>query len=324
MKVGELGERALVSMIAELIECTAVLCPGADDCSAIACGDRYLVVTTDMLHKKTHFPREMSGYQVGWMATAATLSDVAAMGAAPIGVTMAIGIPRDTEVAFALDVMRGCNACCAQNGTTLLGGDTDEHEELTLVGTAIGSVDQHKMLTRAGANVGDIVCVTGTLGIAAAGVRMLLDSRYADNHFRESALKKLFEPQPRVIYGQALADSGAVTALIDTSDGLSLSLYELSKSSNCGFYLQAAALPISEEAKSVSEDRWDELTLSIYRGGDYELLFTARHERLSDIHIPYTIIGKVTKSGMQLDVDGIMHELRAEGYEHLSVSGPSG
>src|SRR5450756_110628 len=110
MKVGELGERALVKLIAELIECTAVLCPGADDCSAIAYGDRYLVVTTDMLHKKTHFPREMSGYQVGWMATAATLSDVAAMGAAPIGVTMAIGIPRDTEVAFALDVMRGCNA----------------------------------------------------------------------------------------------------------------------------------------------------------------------------------------------------------------------
>ncbi|MGZ4863956.1 MAG: thiamine-phosphate kinase [Halobacteriota archaeon] len=324
MKVGEIGERALVRLIAELIECTAVLCPGTDDCSAIAYGDQYLVVTTDMLHKKTHFPREMSGYQVGWMATAATLSDIAAMGAAPIGVTMAIGIPRDTEVAFALDVMCGCNACCVQNGTTLLGGDTDEHEELTLVGTAIGSVDQHKMLTRSGANVGDIVCVTGTVGTAAAGVRMLLDSRYADNHFRKTALKKLFEPQPRIIYGQALADSGAVTALIDTSDGIGLSLYELSRSSNCGFYLQAAALPVSEEAKSVSEDRWDELTLSIYRGGDYELLFTARHERLTEIPIPYSIIGTVTESKMQLDVDGVIHELRAEGYEHLSAFGPSG
>jgi thiamine-monophosphate kinase len=323
MKVGELGERALVNLIAELIECTAVLCPGADDCSAIAYGDRYLVVTTDMLHKKTHFPREMSAYQVGWMAAAATLSDVAAMGAMPLGVTMAIGIPRDTEVAFALDVMRGCNACCTQNGTTLLGGDTDEHDELTLVGTAIGSVDQHKMLTRAGARVGDLVCVTGALGIAAAGVRMLLDSRYVDHHLRERALKKLFEPQPRIVYGQALADSGAVTALIDTSDGLSLSLYELAKSSNCGFYIQAADLPISEEAKSVSDDRWDELTLSIYRGGDYELLFTARHERLPAIPIPYTIIGKVTASEMQLDVDGVLYELKAEGYEHLSTSGPS-
>jgi len=322
MKVGELGERALVKLIAELIECTAALCPGADDCSAIAYGDHYLVVSTDMLHKKTHFPREMSGYQVGWMATAATLSDVAAMGATPIGVTMALGVPRETEVAFVLDVIRGCDACCTQNGTTLLGCDTDEHEELTLVGTAIGSVPQQKMLTRAGANVGDAVCVTGELGAAAAGVRMLLESRYADHYLREGALKKLFEPQPRIVYGQALADSGAVTALIDTSDGLSLSLYELSKASNCGFYITAAALPISEAAKSVSSDLQDELTISIYRGGDYELLFTAKKGQLTAIPIPYTVIGKVTKSGMQLDVDGVVRELRAEGYEHLSTSGP--
>ena len=68
MKVGELGERALVKQLAKLIDCTTVLCPGADDCSAIAFDDHYLVVTTDMLHKKTHFPREMSGYQIGWMA----------------------------------------------------------------------------------------------------------------------------------------------------------------------------------------------------------------------------------------------------------------
>ncbi|MGA3359338.1 MAG: thiamine-phosphate kinase [Halobacteriota archaeon] len=322
MKVGELGERALVNLMAELIECTAVLCPGADDCSAIAYGDHYLVVTTDMLHKKTHFPREMTGFQVGWMATAATLSDIAAMGASPIGVTMAVGIPRDTDVAFALDVMRGCNACCTQNGTTLLAGDTDEHDELTLVGTAIGSVQQDKMLTRAGATVGDVVCVTGELGLAAAGVKMLLESRFADHRLRERALKKLFEPEPRIVYGQALADSGAVTALIDTSDGLSLSLYELSKASNCGFYLRAADLPISEEAKSVSHDRWEELTLAIYRGGDYELLFTARDGLLAAIPIPYTIIGKVTQSGMQLEVDGVVQELKAEGYEHLTASGP--
>jgi len=322
VKVGELGERALVKQLAKLIDCTTVLCPGADDCSAIALDDHYLVVTTDMLHKKTHFPREMSGYQIGWMATAATLSDIAAMGADPLGVTMAVGIPRAANVAFALDVVRGCNACCTQNGTTLIGGDTDEHDELTLVGTAIGRVQQDKMLTRAGAKPGNAICVTGELGLAAAGVRMLLDSRYADHPLRGRALKKLFEPQPRIAYGQALAASGAVTALIDTSDGLSLSLYELSRASNCGFCLLAADLPVSDAAKSVSRDRPDELTLALYRGGDYELLFTAKRERLNAIPIPYTIIGSVIKSGMQLDVDGVMQELEAEGYEHLAASGP--
>ncbi|MDD1721699.1 MAG: AIR synthase related protein, partial [Euryarchaeota archaeon] len=81
MRVSELGERSLVRLIAEQIDCSAALCAGADDCAAIAFDDHYLVVTTDMLHKKTHFPREMTGYQVGWMATAASLSDIAAMGA---------------------------------------------------------------------------------------------------------------------------------------------------------------------------------------------------------------------------------------------------
>jgi thiamine-monophosphate kinase len=322
VKVGELGERALVKQLAGLIDCTAVLCPGADDCSAIAFDDYYVVVTTDMLHKKTHFPREMSGYQIGWMATAATLSDIAAMGADPLGVTMAMGIPREADVAFALDVVRGCNACCRQNGTMLIGGDTDEHDELTLVGTAIGRVQRDKMLTRAGAKLGNAVCVTGRLGLAAAGVRMLLDSSYADHPLRKRALKKLFEPQPRITYGQALAASGAVTALIDTSDGLSLSLYELSTASNCGFCLQAADLPVSDAAKSVSRDRSDELALALYRGGDYELLFTAKRERLEAIPIPYTIIGSVIEFGMQLDVDGVVQELEAEGYEHLAASGP--
>jgi thiamine-monophosphate kinase len=256
------------------------------------------------------------------MATAATLSDIAAMGADPLGATMALGIPREADVAFALDVVRGCNACCTQNGTALIGGDTDEHDELTLVGTALGRVQQDKMLTRAGANPGTAVCVTGELGLAAAGVRMLLDSRYADHPLRERALKKLFEPQPRIAYGQALAASGAVTALIDTSDGLSLSLYELSRASNCGFCLLAADLPVSHAAKSVSRDRSDELTLALYRGGDYELLFTAKRERLEAIPIPYTMIGSVIKSGMQLDVDGVVQELEAEGYEHLAASGP--
>ena len=208
MKVGELGERVLVKLMTDLIDCKTALCPGADDCSAVAYGDHYLVVTTDMLHKKTHFPREMTGFQVGWMATAATLSDVAAMGAAPVGVLIALGLPPDAEVAFALDIMRGCNECCTQNGAMLLGGDTDEHEELTLVGTAIGSVRKDKMLTRAGAKAGEVVCVTGELGLAASGVRMLLEGRYANHPLRERALKKLFEPEPKIAYGQALTDFG--------------------------------------------------------------------------------------------------------------------
>ncbi len=322
MRVSELGERALVRLIAEQIDCRAALCAGADDCAAIEFDGRYVVVTTDMLHKKTHFPREMTGYQVGWMATTASLSDIAAMGAAPLGVTVAIGVPRDTDVEFVLDIVRGSNACCIQSGTSLLGGDTDEHDELTLVGTAFGSVGKDKMLTRHGAKLGDVVCLTGELGLAAAGVRILLERREIRESLRVQALKKLFEPEPRIAYGKQLAQSGAVTALIDTSDGLSISLYELARASRCGFCIRAERLPISTPAEAVSDDLWDKLTLSVYRGGDYELLFTATRERLTDIEVPYTIIGRVTSAGMVLEVEGSAHELKAEGYEHLTPTGP--
>ena len=296
LKVYEVGERKLVKMISGLIECEAAICPGSDDCAAIEYGDQYVVVTTDMLHQKAHFPREMTGYQIGWMATAASLSDIAAMGATPIGVTMAVGIPKDTEVDFVLDLVKGVNGCCRKFGTYLIGGDTDEHDEITLVGTALGTVGKDKILTRGGAKVGDAI--------------------------KNNAMKRLFEPEPRIIEGMKLAESSVVTSLIDTSDGLAISLYELSKASTVGFHIISERLPISEEVKSIAEDRWDLLTLSVYRGGDYELLFTAPQKSLARVPIPYTVIGRVIKERMNLEVDGVVYDLKEEGYEHLSVTSP--
>jgi len=322
LKVYEVGERKLVKMMSGLIECEAAICPGSDDCAAIEYGNQYVVVTTDMLHQKAHFPREMTGYQIGWMATAASLSDIAAMGATPIGVTMAVGIPKDTEVDFVLDLVKGVNRCCRKFGTYLIGGDTDEHDEITLVGTALGTVGKDKILTRGGAKVGDAVCITGELGLAAAGVRILLQDLKVGDAIKNNAMKGLFEPEPRIIEGMKLAESSVVTSLIDTSDGLAMSLYELSKASTVGFHIISERLPISEEVKSIAKDRWDLLTLSVYRGGDYELLFTVPQKSLARVPIPSTVIGRVTKEKMNLEVDGVVYDLKEEGYEHLSVTSP--
>jgi thiamine-monophosphate kinase len=322
LKVYELGERELVKMISRLIECDAAICPGSDDCAAIEYNDQYVVVTTDMLHRKAHFPREMTGYQIGWMATAANLSDIAAMGATPMGVTMALGIPKDTDVDFVLDVIKGINGCCRKFGTYLLGGDTDEHDEVTLVGTALGTVNKDNILTRSGAKVGDAVCITGQLGLAAAGVRILLQELTVADTVKNNAMKRLFEPEPRITEGIQLAASGVVTSLIDTSDGLAISLYELAKASAVGFHIVSDTLPISEEVTSVATDRWDVLTLSIYRGGDYELLFTVPKTSLERVPIPFTVIGRVIQEGMKLEVDGVVYDLKEEGYEHLSGTSP--
>ncbi len=86
--------------------------------------------------------------------------------------------------------------------------------------------------------------------------------------------------------------------------------------------IQAEKLPVSAAAEAVSDDLQDTLTLSVYRGGDYELLFTAKRDRLADIVVPYTTIGEVTRKGMVLEIGGVAHELKAEGYEHLTTMGP--
>jgi thiamine-monophosphate kinase len=143
-----------------------------------------------------------------------------------------------------------------------------------------------------------------------------------DDAAKNNAMKRLFEPEPRIIEGIKLAESGVVTSLIDTSDGLAISLYELSKASTVGFHIVSEKLPISEEAKSIAKDRWDLLTLSVYRGGDYELLFTAPQKSLERVPIPYAVIGRVIKKRMNLEVDGVVYDLKEEGYEHLSVSSP--
>jgi len=152
--------------------------PG-DDCAVLDDGENYLVVTTDMLHRTTDFPREMSGEDIGWMSVAVSLSDVASMGARPIGVVAALGIPGGTDVDFIDGLARGMRDCAKRYGTDIVGGDTDQHAELTLVTTALGRVEKDKLKLRSGARVGDLLCVTGCLGTPAAGYKVLIEGRAA-------------------------------------------------------------------------------------------------------------------------------------------------
>ena len=125
-----------------------------DDCAVIDAGDRYLVATTDMLHQKTDFPDIMNPWQMGWMAVAVNLSDIAAMGAEPAGVLIAAGLPPEADLYFIDELFSGFGDCAAFYGTRILGGDTDSHQELTITGTALGFVEKDLVLRRRGARRG--------------------------------------------------------------------------------------------------------------------------------------------------------------------------
>ncbi|MEA1944844.1 MAG: thiamine-phosphate kinase [Euryarchaeota archaeon] len=298
MTIYELGETAIVSHIIQHLNIEF------EDCAILDLTDtEYLVATTDMFHQKTDFPEEITAWQIGWMCVAGTLSDIAAMGAHPCGVLVSMGLP-DIEPAFVDSMIDGMNACVSECGTRIIGGDTDSHQELTISGTALGRISKDRILRRKGANIGDLVCVTGYLGTAGAGMAAI-----AHGIEDSIAIKKLFEPVPRIKEGISLAESGAVTSMMDNSDGLALSLYQLAEINGCGFVIWTDSLPMLPETDT---------DLAMHTGGDFELLFTVKPDKLKSAKnaCELTVIGEVIKDGIFLE-DGGIREIERKGYRSL-------
>lgn len=318
MKVSDLSERALISHITSLTGRSGkniVLGAGEDDCAVLdAGGNDYFLITTDMLHRKTDFPESMTGWQIGWMSVAVNLSDLAAKGARPCGLVIAMGIPPGTELSFIEEMIQGMNECTRKYGTQIIGGDIDSHDELTITGTAVGTVKKELLIRRSGAKPGDFVCVTGYPGKAGAALHALESKKPVEN----GLLKALFEPIPRIKEGMALAKTGSVSSMMDMSDGLVLSLHDLARASCVGFKICEEKLPVSTEIERLLKG--DRLTETIlYTGGDFELLFTVTPGEIETVKrsCSFSIIGEVIKDGIFLEKDGRLRNLEAKGYEHF-------
>src|SRR5665811_109515 len=316
MKISELNERALIQRIAQLLprhDKNIVVGAGEDDCAVLDIGgDDFLLITTDMLHRKTDFPQQMSGWQIGWMSVAVNLSDIASKGARPLGILMAMGLPPDTELDFLEDIIKGMDDCARKFNTYILGGDTDSHDELTMTGTALGSIKKKLLVQRNGAKTEDLVCVTGNLGTAGAAI-MFLDR---DFYIEPKILKALLEPVPRINEGIALVGTCAVSSMMDISDGLALSLHDIGRASSVGFKIYEDRLPVLPEVTDLLEG--DELLKAVvYTGGDFELLFTVPPDKLGIVRsaCPLTVIGEVINEGIYIQRAGGIEEMKSKGYE---------
>ncbi|WFN33799.1 thiamine-phosphate kinase [Methanogenium sp. S4BF] len=284
-----MDDRALVKAIRAIIGTAAT----DDDCAVIDDGGNYLVMSTDMLHETTDFPKGMTDYECGWMAAAVTLSDVASMGAAPVALLLAAGVNRADRVEA---IIRGADDCCRAYGCRLMGGDLDAHTECTLVSTGLGRVPCDCLVRRRGARPGDIVAVTGTPGQAQAG----LDGYPA--HWQA-----LVTPRPGVFEGQALGRAGA-TAMMDVSDGLSISLHDLAEASGVRLDIVEAAIPRPEGVPDGDAARY-----ALFGGGDFGLLFTCPEDVFPVEGVDGTCIGRVSE-GEGVFLDG--KPLEKAGYSH--------
>jgi len=345
--INKFSERDIISLITELLEAESktgsihrpVVGPGNDDCAVIDMGDSgLLVATTDMLHKKADFPSGMTPYQMGWMSIAVNLSDIASMGARPIGIMTALGLPSGLEVDFVKELVSGMSDCACRYGTQIIGGDVDRHDELTIVGSALGIVDAGQLVTRRGAIPGDLVCVTGELGTAGAALEALQQGREPD----PEVLEKFYMPVPRIAEGMALAGSGCLTSMMDISDGLALSLHDLAAASGVGFHIKASDIPVHRSVRDMApvgdkiiEDKVvDDKVIeaigdmvvddkvfewSVYTGGDFELLFTINTDCLEKAGkvAQFTVIGEVTASGVTIEHNRHTADMDPRGFQQF-------
>lgn len=283
---------------------------GDDDCAVVRWpGSRdLLVLTTDMLHASADFPRGTAPLQMGWMASAVNLSDLAAKGARPLYLLMAVGLPR-FDPAFARELARGMDLCARRFGAHIIGGDLDRTDEVTIAGTAIGSA--RRWVSRSGAHPGDLVGATGPIGVAESVLLHLKRQRPLPGRL---ARKRLLEPTPRVWEGLRLARHA--TAMTDVSDSLALSLHDLARASGVGFLLDSGALPMDPAVRAAARLGADPLGLALYGGGDFGLLFTypARADAALRRSIKFHRLGVATRRRGVLLGDEPVEE---RGYSHF-------
>ena len=291
-----------------------------DDAALLAIpAGQELALTMDTLVAGRHFPEDTRAEDIGWKSLAVNLSDLAAMGAQPSGFTLALTLPEpncDWLARFA----QGLFELAQQFGVDLMGGDTTRGP-LSITIAAHGLVPAGQALRRNGAKLGDLVCVTGTLGDAALALDLGAQAP-------ELLALRLNRPVPRVEVGIALR--GLASAVIDLSDGLAGDLRHILKASKLGASIELAKLPRSEDFQRLRNQvpklfpGDHTLQYQLSGGDDYELCFCLPPEQLDQarekLATRFTVVGSITPGpGLQwLDASGAQVKLALGGYDHFA------
>lgn len=301
LKVSDIGEKELVKYI---IANSKDITP--DDTAITPLNDTNLISTCDMLIQSRHFPEGMSYFDMGFKAVTVNVSDLAAMGAEPLGFLLAIAMPKDLNLDDFKEILDGVLKACDYYNIPLIGGDTNEASEIIITGTALGLADNPIMKDTY--NIGDSIAITGKIGLAALGFE--LDA--LDNVYAMQALR----PKARIKEGLILKDYA--TSATDITDGLASELYEIKKD-GFGFMIHEEMLDISDEYKKLASDfGLDYLDLVLHVGEDFELLFTVKRDDLENLPIDCIVIGEVTDSNaVEITLEnGFVEEIENRGYEH--------
>jgi thiamine-monophosphate kinase len=287
------------------------------------------ILTCDWFLEGTHFLRDKHPPDsVGWKCLARAVSDVAAMGGTPRCFLLSLAIPASLTGRWLDDFLVGLRRASRKFQCALAGGDTTRRDEVLINVTVIGEVQAGSAVRRSGAQAGDVICVSGRLGEAELGLRILKQSKKIPSPGNPLTRKHLY-PEPRIMLGQWLAKNRLASSMMDLSDGLSSDLLRLCAASGVGARLEIAKIPRVRIPKRASSQQTDSTRLALHGGDDYELLFSLPPHKLHLVPasfrgVPLTSIGIITgkRELMILEESGSKRQLVASGWDPFRERSP--
>jgi thiamine-monophosphate kinase len=259
------------------------------------------ILTCDWFLEWTHFLRHLHPADaVGWKSLARAVSDVAAMGGVPRCFLLSLTLPISQTDVWLDTFLGGLRRAARRFGCELAGGDTTRQNRIHINVTVVGEVRAGKAMLRSGARPGDILFVSGGLGEAELGLRLLRCNLGRDVPKDDPQIQKHLYPEPRLGLGRWLAEKRIASAMMDLSDGLSSDLPRLAEASGVGACIEAKKIPAVRFPKYMQGSGWDAGELALDGGDDYELLFTVPRKRASKLPravggVRITAIGEITR-----------------------------
>ncbi len=295
--VRDIGEKGLLAKLQRFCPVEII---GDDGAVISTLPGHDLVVTTDVLVDKVHFSlRTTSPEDAGWRAVAVNLSDLAAMGATPLGITVGLALGGEVAVSWVERLYRGMNQCLQAHNTAILGGDICRSSVITIAITAFGQVEPRYTIRRQGATIGDAIVVTGVHGASRAGLELLLHPELGQNlpqSDRTSLITAHQRPQPRLDVLPLLKQITPPIAGMDSSDGLADAVLQLCRASNVGAIIERQNIPVPSVFSHWLTPQ-QALDYALYGGEDFELVLCMPLVQAQKIiqKLPHSaIIGTIT------------------------------
>jgi thiamine-monophosphate kinase len=326
--IKDIGEQGLLNIVQEFCPKNII---GDDGAIIPTDPHKLLVITTDMLVENVHFSHQTtSNYDIGWRAVGANLSDLAAMGAYPLGLTVALALPSNVTIKSIKELYKGLSQCGEKYNCPIMGGDLCKSSMITVSITALGEVLPHQTIRRFTAKKGDYIVVTGIHGGAKGGLELLLNPSLQTclNPTEKNELIKYHQqPQPRLDVIPFLWENNPSITVsgMDSSDGLADAIVQICRCSEVGAQINTDLIPIPHSLKKMVGET-QALDWALYGGEDFELVLCLPPQNAENLVHKLggnsAIIGEITqhKEIQLIDDKGLLSSqslTREKGFQHF-------